>query len=44
MRLSLILRHALSEEEIKGIEEGLKDLKSGKVISHDEFWKDLGME
>ncbi|HWA06196.1 MAG TPA: hypothetical protein VG961_06580 [Ignavibacteria bacterium] len=30
---------SLSEEERKGIEEGLKDVEEGRTISYDEFRK-----
>ena len=34
----------LSDEEIKGIEESLKDIKAGRIYTHEEVWKHLEKE
>ena len=34
----------LSDETIKKIEEGLKDIKEGKYYTHEEVWKQLEKE
>ena len=34
----------LSDDEIKGIEESLKNIKEGKLYTHDEVWEHLKNE
>lgn len=37
-------REPLSEEEIKGIEEGLADIKAGRVYTTKQLKKELGIK
>jgi len=37
-------REPLSEEEIKGIEEGLADIKAGRTYTTKQLKKDLGIK
>jgi predicted transcriptional regulator len=37
-------REPLSKEEIKGIEEGLEDIKAGKVYTTKQLKKNLGVK
>jgi predicted transcriptional regulator len=37
-------REPLSEEEIKGIEEGLADIKAGRVFTTKQLKKELGIK
>lgn len=37
-------REPLTDEEIKGIEESLEDIKAGRVYSEDEAKRMLGIE
>ena len=35
--------HELSDEEKQGIDEGLEDIKNGRVVSYDDMKKEFGL-